>query len=294
MEKQIISSVPEYLAYIESLNLSRKTSFTVSNIAMFRGQANEAWGLTPSLYRSGLFSSENLLLTELRHICPNDFSQNRFECLVRFQHFGLPTRLLDTTTNPLVALYFACKSEKERLSNGAVLIMNLATSWSSDPLVDLIMDFVFDCYPHKNCLDDFLKLSISKNTNVLHRLMPDNIDLLLHYLTIPAFAVMPTKSNVRIEAQDGAFLLFGMKYRDREVSTNPGTLGQVYYNFDPIDIDFERAPWDKCKKLIIPASEKAKILESLDVLGINEHKLFPDLSHQINYIVEDVKSHTLQ
>ena len=151
------------------------------------------------------------------------------------------------------------------------------------------MDFVFDYSPEKVCLDRILERTKEKYADALHRLMPNDINLLLHYLTMPAFAVMPAKTNERIEAQDGAFFIFGMSLQSREVSTNPGTLGQVYYNFVPVDINTPEKIWPRTETVIIPSSAKEKILEQLDILDINERKLFPDLSHQIAHTVSTVK-----
>ena len=139
-----------------------------------------------------------------------------------------------------------------------------------------------------------LDQSQKKYRNGSYRLMPDTIDSLLHYLTIPAFAVMPAKTNERIEAQDGAFFVFGMHFSNREVSTNPGTIGRVYYNFEPIEIDNVQQIWKKTETLRIPAAAKKGILNQLDILGINERKLFPDLSHQINHTVRTVKAHMIK
>ena len=289
-----IRSVSEYLEHLSKMKTEPKITFSVGCFTLFRGQANANWLLSPSLYRQNLFEAENLLLTEIKHICPNEFGDNRFDSLVKMQHFGMPTRLLDVTTNPLVALYFACESSEQSNEDGIVYIFpNMPVSWSNDPLVDLVMDFVYDYFPRKMWLDQMLDQSRKKYGNGSYRLMPDTIDSLLHYLTIPAFAVMPAKTNERIEAQDGAFFVFGMHFSNREVSTNPGTIGRVYYNFEPIEIDNVQQIWKKTETLRIPAAAKKGILNQLDILGINERKLFPDLSHQINHTVRTVKAHMI-
>ena len=290
-----IRSVSEYLECLSKIKTEPKATFSVGCFTLFRGQANANWLLSPSLYRQNLFEAENLLLTEIKHICPNEFGDNRFDSLVKMQHFGMPTRLFDVTTNPLVSLYFACESSEQSNEDGIVYIFpNMPVSWSNDPLVDLVMDFVYDYFPRKMWLDQMLDQSQKKYRNGSYRLMPDTIDSLLHYLTVPAFAVMPAKTNERIEAQDGAFFVFGMHFSNREVSTNPGTIGRVYYNFEPIEIDNVQQIWKKTETLRIPAAAKKGILNQLDILGINERKLFPDLSHQINHTVRTVKAHMIK
>ena len=56
------------------------------------------------------------LIQELSLKALEDFANiiSPFEKLVKMQHYGLPTRLLDVTTNPLVALHFACAENTDK------------------------------------------------------------------------------------------------------------------------------------------------------------------------------------
>lgn len=283
-----IHSIPEYLKYLESIETIAGTTYTLGCFTFYRGQANINWGLTPSLYRQKLLKMENLLLRELNHLCPLEFMNNRFDTLVKMQHFGLPTRLLDTTTNPLVALYFACESQNEFESDAAVYIFpNLPVAWSTDPIIELMMDYVFGDMPRGISLEKMLEITVKKYAHIVNRAMPNNVASLLVYLTIPLFAVMPAKTNDRIEAQDGAFFICGMKLCEENTAKKTES---KKYSFEPIDaIDHHRV-CSGAKKLRIPASAKKDILKNLDLLGINKRKLFPDLTHQIEYAVNFVKS----
>jgi hypothetical protein len=130
-----ISTVFEFLTFVKKIKFYSEKSDNNTEL-LFRGQ-NVDKVLRPKLHRlcdlrqiKGLENVQNVekrIIDEFeRGIIPlTEFKpENKWDILALAQHHSLPTRLLDWTLNPLVALWFAVCNVSEEKDNGVVWILN--------------------------------------------------------------------------------------------------------------------------------------------------------------------------
>ncbi len=95
----------------------------------YRGQSDSTWKLIPKAGRSPFNKRNDKELFNQWKRRANAYIDNKslsdIELLTIAQHTGLPTRLLDWTYNPLVAIFFACTENKE--IDGAIFAYNSDT-----------------------------------------------------------------------------------------------------------------------------------------------------------------------
>lgn len=249
---------------------------------MYRGHSSEQYLLQPSIFRKERLENEAVLFQELKRISPSDFpsSNSDIENLIKMQHYGLPTRLLDFSLNPLVALYFACqtsKDEKYKNDNGEIIAL-----YSGIKQIDAIevercarlisyQGATEKAFQTKMKINEPLSGAPSKNNE-----WPVNQSVMKKYFPNSFYFIPAIHNNERISRQNGVFMLFGHFYKTQT--------------------PFEKKPFMLQKKVVkefnpklryhflIPPEKKEEILFELDVIGINHAFLFPELEHQAFYI----------
>lgn len=271
-EVGMVESISDTLEAIGRLHDESET------FSCFRGHGSIEWIASPSIFRQSqrVLNSEYLMVRDLVSRYPDHFINDRtmFDRLVRMQHFGLPTRLLDVTSNPLVALYFTVAEEPE--IDGSLIIFRVSAErkkyYDSDS-VSCVCNLanlknsekeIIENTPAKK-ISEFMKLNPAQRLYQFIReekphFRPDiqKEDLFRQYY------VVAKQNNARIIAQNGAFLAFGLKW------DHGSSFGD--------DI--------KAFSLRVPKLKKSAIKDELGTIGIHAGALFPEIDRAAAQIIE--------
>jgi FRG domain len=217
----------------------------------WRGQADKDWTLHPGVYRPTFPENVEWKRIQLENHLAQDFrvesagliegSSGDDKLYFLEQHYGLPTRLLDWTTNPLGALFVAC-SEHEKL-DGAVFFMDAyQLAVTQNTIAKGYQGVVTMRHP---AFQKALQAICAWGKPKPESMFPDFI-----------MALRPDYSDVRIVLQRSCFT-FHVPAAPVLTCDHNSTL----------------------KKYIIPASSKATLLHELVLMGMDEFTIYGDLDH---------------
>lgn len=285
-----IDSVSSFISAVKSL---KESVDGASTELYFRGQDAEFWDIEPSIFRNSMLSVEHKLMQIPLQKIPTEFKEFNtvFDIMTKYQHYGMCTRLLDLTTNPLVALYFACKchgdetyasddgEESSHEPYGVIYFtQNYYPSLPTDLEVQVVsalarydltkentVEDVLTKLKRESIIDDELKTkwlqkeSFSEFVNIIQR----------------NYMVTPTYTNERLKKQSGVFLLASLF----TISSGTDVVKSVISKSkDDLRKEFEK------DFFFVRGENKEAILKELDLYNINEATLFPELEHQLSYI----------
>lgn len=219
---------------------------------VYRGAPDARWSLLTSLDSLGGVNPAHTKVELEEHVLRNFVRYSRpylpsppvndWELLVAAQHHGLPTRLLDWTYSPLVAAHFATLKSRP----GASPVV-----WRLDwkrmhrhfklPELALLIEDLEGLFGKGKPFTPGALMAAGRNG---HRF---------------ACMIEPPSLTPRIVVQSATFTLCSDNWQSFDRFLEEHGLGDVLTKF------------------VVPASEAARFRDQLDLVGIDERRLFPDL-----------------
>lgn len=269
----------------------------------FRGESDATWEMRPTVMRGDISPQlrikEGVMLVDLMSRQPEVFDTETlaFSQLVRAQHHGLTTRLLDISRNPAFALFCACggfsgrfgnkssKKKKRRLpSNGRVHVFavqqELIKPFNSDT-ISLICNFAKLSFEEQLALlgDKVAGLSgpldhrrsMARLYHFVRQEKPNFEERINPIDFFKVFVAEPQQRFARIRAQAGAFLVSAFHERLEQsavLSMNPGIPIYDHYTLD------------------VPRRKWPVILEELEMLNLRVETLLPSLDESARAVVQ--------
>jgi FRG domain-containing protein len=245
MTTRPIQSIQDLLSIFEE---DRIAKWSHAHIRFwFRGHSNVGWKLVPGVYRPSFKAVDEEERLNIEQNLTMDFRiqssglrigrNTNAEIYFLQQHYRMPTRLLDWTTNPLAALFFAVTDVQQDASDGEL--------------------FRLDAYQFRVQKPEdktFYGIGSQRNPYFVHGLRPTFEGGKVEDFPPYIFAVRPDYMDTRINSQSSCFTFHVPDRPELSISEN-----------------------DRLLSYRIPAAAKDRLRNELSLLGVDPFSIFGDL-----------------